>query len=167
MLQPSIYWVTSVRPARLALMPRPRGGDDLEAEVQAWRQADVDLVVSLLEPSEVRELDLHAEASLCAQYGIRFVSFPIRDRGVPSEREASALLAQVHEALVQGQAVAVHCRAGIGRTGLVAGCLLHMLGTPEADLFHVLSRTRGVAVPDTNEQIEWVHRFVRRGARVA
>jgi protein-tyrosine phosphatase len=71
------------------------------------------------------------------------------------------LLDQLHSEILQGKAVAIHCRAGIGRTGLVAGCLLHLLGVPGKDIFRVLSRSRGVAVPDTAEQAEWVERYVR------
>jgi protein-tyrosine phosphatase len=70
------------------------------------------------------------------------------------------LLGQLHSELVQGKVVAIHCRAGIGRTGLVAGCLLHMLGIPGKEVFHMLSRSRGVAVPDTAAQVEWVERFM-------
>ncbi len=36
------------------------------------------------------------------------------------------------EALRQGQAVLVHCAAGIGRTGTAAACLLKTLGLPSA-----------------------------------
>src|SRR6185295_4029649 len=32
-----IHWVAGVEPHRLGLMARPRGGEDLRAEVEAWR----------------------------------------------------------------------------------------------------------------------------------
>ena len=166
MFEPSLHWVAGIGSHRLALMPRPRGGEWLHEEVLAWRNAGVNSVVSLLEPHEARELDLKAEPSLCRDQGITFRSFPIMDRGTPSStgRELPALLAQLHAELLQGQAVAIHCRAGIGRTGLVAGCLLHLLGVPFEDIFHLLSRSRGVAMPDTAAQVEWVERFARRQA---
>ena len=161
MFEPSLHWVSGIDPHRLALMPRPRGGEWLSEEVKAWSDAKINWVVSLLEPHEVRELELGAEPSLCAAHGIEFRSFPIADRGTPSStRELASLLAQLRSELVQGRAVAVHCRAGIGRTGLVAGCLLHLLGVPGTEIFHVLSRSRGVAVPDTPAQVKWVERFV-------
>jgi hypothetical protein len=39
--------------------------------------------------------------------------------------------------------------------------LLHMLGVPYDHIFHVLSRSRGLAVPDTSAQVEWVERYTR------
>jgi protein-tyrosine phosphatase len=159
---PSLHWVQGIQPHRLALMPRPRGGEWLQDEASGWSKAGVQTVVSLLEPHEVRELELTAQADRCREQGIEFRSFPIVDRGVPrSAPQAAALFAELHAQLLQGRAVAVHCRAGIGRTGLVAGCLLHLLGVPYADIFHVLSRSRGVAMPDTAAQVEWVERYVR------
>jgi len=146
-------------------MARPRGGEELESEVAGWKAAGIGLVVSLLEASEVRELELRAEAQLCADHRVAFRSFPIRDRGTPeSTRELSALLAEMESAVRSGQAVAIHCRAGIGRTGLVAGSLLHRLGVPIGEVFHLLSRSRGVSVPDTDAQIQWVQKYARASA---
>ena len=83
-----IHWIPDIAPGRLGLMPRPRGGDWLEDEVAAWRAAQIDTIVSLLEPHEVRELDLLAEASLCEAAGIRYSSCPIPDRGTPASLQA-------------------------------------------------------------------------------
>jgi hypothetical protein len=43
------------------------------------RKVGIETVVSLLESSEVRELEQHDEASCCEASGIEFISFPIRD----------------------------------------------------------------------------------------
>ena len=162
MFEPSLNWVQGIEPHRVALMPRPRGGEWLSEEVAGWRDSGVALVLSLLEPVEVRELELQAESKLCTAQGIQFLSFPIPDHGTPaSSRELSDVLAQLHKELLSGKAVAIHCRAGIGRTGLVAGCLLHMLHVPYEEIFHLLSRSRGLAMPDTTAQVEWVERYIR------
>ncbi len=82
----SARWVKAAEPARLAVMPRPRGSEDLRAEVAALREEGIDVIVSLLESHEVRELELKDEESLCAEYGISFVWHPIEDRGTPRSR---------------------------------------------------------------------------------
>jgi len=162
MFETTIHWVRDIPPHRLGLMARPRGADALREEVAAWQRTSLDMVVSLLEAHEIRELELLEEPVLCAEHGIAFRHFPIPDRGTPpSLREAVTLIAELNAALVNGKSIAIHCRAGIGRTGLIAGGLLHTLGVPGKDIFHLLSRSRGLAMPDTSAQAEWVDRYVR------
>jgi protein-tyrosine phosphatase len=160
MFETAIHWVKGIEPLRLGLMARPCGGEFLQDEVSAWSRASVAIVVSLLESEEIRELELRDEPSLCSEQGIVFRHFPIADRGTPrSQRDATALIVELHSELVQGLAVAIHCRAGIGRTGLVAGCVLRELKVPAAEVFHTLSRSRGLAMPDTAAQAKWVAEY--------
>src|SRR5205823_15134454 len=83
---PAFYEIPGPWPGRLAIVPRPRGGDWLEDEVGAWSQAGLDVVVSLLTQDEVVDLDLAQEAELSRAKGIKFVAFPIPDRSVPLSR---------------------------------------------------------------------------------
>lgn len=160
MFETTIHWVRDISPHRLGLMARPRGGDSLREEVAAWQRASLNIVVSLLEAQEIRELELQEEPALCAEHGIVFRHFPIPDRGTPaSQRDAATLIAELGSELAAGKAVAIHCRAGIGRTGLIAGSLLHGLGVPGPNIFRLLSRSRGVAMPDTSEQADWVVQY--------
>ena len=136
MIKPDIYWISGLDGVRLGLMARPRSGDWLEDEISGWARADVGAVVSLLESHEVRELGLTSESKLCAERNIEFLSFPIPDRGTPhSKRDVAELVDGLVARLQNGTAVTIHCRAGIGRTGLVAGCILSRLGMPFSDIF--------------------------------
>ena len=90
------------------------------------------------------------------------MSFPIEDRGTPPSVRAIAIFVDGLVArLRSGNAVAVHCRAGIGRSSLIAGCILLKLGLPLAEIFPILTRSRGTPVPDTEGQAKWVERFSR------
>lgn len=161
--QSDLHWVQGIGPLRLALMARPRGGEWLEDEVAGWCRESIDVVVSLLESHEVRDLELQEQPAICRRRGIEFLPFPIKDRGVPaSENELIELVVALLGHLGEGRSVAVHCRAGIGRTGLVAGCLLHLLGIASQDIFPLLSRSRGTSMPDTDVQSAWVERFSKR-----
>ena len=148
----------------LAIMPRPRAGDWLEDEIGKWQREGLSTVVSLLEPSEIAELELGAEPSLCAGRGIEFLSFPIPDRGVPASAAAfDSFLAPVVKHLHSGASVGVHCRAGIGRAGLTAACILVRAGIPYPLAFPAISRARRVKVPDTEQQELWVQKFAAAG----
>jgi len=135
-----IYWLNQ----SLGIGPRPRSADDV---------SEVDLVVSLLTEGEFEELGLG---------WLQSVRLPIEDRGVPPDRAAVVeVVRMVRERLAQGGRVLVHCRAGIGRSGLIAGCVMAELGMrPAAAILEQLSAARGVEVPDTPEQAEWLARYV-------
>jgi len=156
-----LHWVDGPWPGKLALASRPRGGDWLEDEMMAaWRRAGIDTVLSLLTPEEEEELDLKREAQEAKVRGMKFASLPIPDRQVPnSESEVSAALDRLDADLSAGKNAVVHCRQGIGRTGLVAACLLVAKGlTPEAAV-KTLSAARGAPVPETAEQRRWIDHY--------
>ncbi len=144
-------------------MPRPRGGDWLDGEIQALAKAGVGVVVSLLTADEVADLELQDEERLCGDCGLRFISLPIPDRSVPfSTAEAGRTVDLILEELGAGRAVAVHCRMGIGRSSLIAACLLKSQGIGVDEAFAMISRARGFSVPDTEEQRVWVEGFWNR-----
>ena len=158
-----VHWIGARLPGRLAIMARPRAGEWLEDEIAGWRQAGVDVVVSLLEPEEAAELGLSEEAELCRTNAIGFVAFPIPDRGVPAAMaEATALARSVARQVQDGKAVAIHCRAGIGRSSLMAACVLVCVGMEAAAAFELIGTARGFAVPDTEEQRQWVMAFAAK-----
>jgi protein-tyrosine phosphatase len=126
----------------------------------------VDLVVSLLEDEEAEQLELEFESDASASNGVRFVSFPIPDRGVPvSTRDALALLRDIVRALDHGKIVAVHCRQGIGRSALIAAGALVTAGITADQAISVVSAARGQPVPETAAQHRWIHRL--RSERLA
>jgi len=151
------YWIDGPWPGRLAIVPRPRGGDWLEDEVGAWRQAGLDVVVSLLTQDEVADLDLAQEAELSQAGGIQFIGFPIPDRSVPLSRRATVeLVKTLHKLLAEGKNVGLHCRQGLGRSAVVAACLLIFSGVDPESAFQHISVARECIVPETAEQREWV-----------
>jgi protein-tyrosine phosphatase len=147
---------------RLLIVPRPRGGDWLADDVAAWRRDGVDIVVSLLTPEEAGELGIADEEAACRANEVGLVSFPIPDRGVPESREAALdLLHRLDAALSDGKTVAVHCRQGIGRSAMIAAGLLVLAGFEPAAAIQHVQAARGLPVPETPEQREWIGRLAR------
>lgn len=150
---PKLYPVSNSWPGKLFLSSRPRGGDWLEDEVRGWRRFGIDTVVSLLTGEEEQELDLVEESSEARKHDLAFLSYPIPDRGVPSNRTTlSNFLETIQRDLHQGKNVLVHCRQGIGRTGLIAASLLVLDGMEPESAIHEVSNVRGVRIPETPEQ---------------
>ncbi len=161
-MRTELYTIDGQWPGRLAIMPRPRGGDWLEDEIQSFRRSGVDVILSLLTPDEIDELNLAEEAEFCRANGIQFVSFPVIDRGIPSSVKAFYdLITILAGHLADGKYIAIHCRQGIGRAALVAICLLVFSGVDEPAATQRVSSARGCAVPETPEQRRWVAAFAK------
>jgi protein-tyrosine phosphatase len=159
---PNLYWIEARWPGRLAISARPRGGDWLDDEIRGWRAAGVDTVVSLLTPDETDELTLRDEAVLSAAHSIRFLSLPVPDLGVPaSQVQAVDSIRALIEELERGRNIAIHCRQGIGRSGMIAAALLVTAGADPREAFRRISEVRGVPVPETDEQRNWVASLAR------
>lgn len=162
MIQPDVYWLREIEGVRLAIMPRPRSGEWLGDEIAGWSRVGIQTVVSLLEQKEVRELELAEEEPLCRAANLQFLSHPIPDRGVPCNSVKFAqLVGGLERSLRAGESVAIHCRAGIGRSGLLGACVLNAFGLDPDSALGMLSRARGVPVPDTDAQIAWVRNYAR------
>ena len=161
-IRPDIYWIEGPWRGKLAILARPRGDDWLEDEVEGWKRAGLDVVVSLLTSGEASELGLTREAEIVNSAGIMYINFPIADYNVPASKiPVQQLAAELNDQLSHGASIGVHCRQGIGRSSLVAACVLVTSGESPQSAFEHIERARGRSVPDTAEQKEWVISFAR------
>ncbi len=155
-----IYWIEAPWTGRLAIFARPGGAEWLGDDVRAWKEAGLDVIVSLLTEEESIEFDLDGERRFCEKQGLQFFQFPIVDVSVPASREATLeLVRKLERRLVKGENVGIHCSHGVGRSGMIASCLLTLSGVSPEEALETVSTARGVIVPQTPEQREWVIRF--------
>jgi hypothetical protein len=158
-MPPDIYWLKAEGRGRLAVMPRPRGGDWLEDEILHLKRWGIECLVSLLTPEEEGFLGLEQEGALARQHGLRYFSHPVPDRDVPSSpKETWALARTLAGHFAAGSQIAVHCRMGIGRSPLLLACVLVTTGLRPDDAWDLIGDARGCLVPDTQEQREWLER---------
>jgi len=155
-----LYWVEGPWPGKLALAARPRGGDWLEDEISAWRHAGIDAVLSLLTVEEQKELDLADESSRVKSAGMKFYFLPIPDRQPPlTESEVRKAAEEIGQTLEAGKNVLIYCRQGIGRSGLMAACLLITKGLSSGAAVESVTAARGTPVPETPEQRRWIDHY--------
>jgi protein-tyrosine phosphatase len=160
MMRQELYWLDGSWRGKLALAARPRGGDWLRDDLASWKRAGIDAVLSLLTPDEEKDLDLSDEAGEARMQEMAFDSFPIPDRQIPkSEAKWAQVLEKVDGVLSDGKNVVVHCRQGIGRSGLMAACLLVRRGMSPGAAVEMVSAARGLPVPETSEQRDWIDHY--------
>ena len=106
----------------------------------------VTLFVDLTEDGE-----LEPYAELVPQ-GVRRVSLPVRDLSSPGKEQLVEALDTIDAEIAAGGRVYLHCWAGCGRTGVVAGCWLVRHGTDPHDALARIAETRGPGCPQTLEQ---------------
>lgn len=159
-MKTEIYWIHDFQPGRLAIMPCPRGGEELEDELRFLANLGVQILASVLTDEDGLGYELELEERLCTKLGIEYLSFPIDDHDVPgSTADATAFIESLATRLARGRNVAVHCLAGIGRSGLICASLLVTAGFSPQQAFDKLSAARGIASPETDEQKQWVIDF--------
>lgn len=140
----------------LAVRARPVASY-LEEECQSMADNGLTMVVSLLEAAEARRLGLQDEQQYCQQAGLRFISHPVIDHGLPVGQSMLELASRLHGDIRQGEGVVIHCFAGIGRTGMLSSCVLMAAGYSADDATLMVSQARGVSVPETERQMDWIY----------
>lgn len=159
MAEPRLYWIHQFPEGNLATMAAPRLDEQFENTILGWKDEGVDVVVSMLENSEIPNL-MGAERALCEEFGMEFFSVPVRDKTVPDSVEFFAGVARdLADKIMAGQAVAIHCRAGIGRSTTLAACVLILLGVDGETALDMIAVARGLEVPETEAQRQWILNF--------
>jgi hypothetical protein len=163
---PNSYWVI---PGRLLAGEYPIGSDytDARGRLARFREAGINYFVDLTEIGE-----LPAYRHLLPVY-TRYQNSPIADTCVPdSVTPVLELLSDIRTGVEAKRCIYVHCRAGIGRTGLIVGCYLaNAAGDGKAalkelnQLWQQSERAQSwPTIPQTPEQADYIRRWPKLAA---
>lgn len=138
-----------VEPPHLAALGRPDSAADL-----AWlREQGVQMLVSLTEDPLPRTWVNDA--------GLMAVHIPVIDMSPPTERQLALAVDTIGRAKRSGMGVAVHCTAGLGRTGTVLAAYFVSAGLTASEAIRKVRELRPGSV-ETFEQeqavMEWENR---------
>jgi atypical dual specificity phosphatase len=137
-------------PGRLATTPLPGAVIDINYDLAALRVVGITTLITLTR----RDLDQER----LEQHGLRNLHLPIYDREPPTIPQLRMLAIRMSAMIDEGEVLAVHCRAGIGRTGtIVAGWLIHEGLTASAALERI--RAINPKFVQTIEQEEFLTKF--------
>ena len=155
---PNSYWVI---PGLLLAGEYPGGQSPAETRerLEKLLAAGVKCFVDLTQPDELEPYEFALPDA------VDYMRKPIRDHSVPARREHMAdIQVCIDHALRSGRLTYVHCRAGIGRTGMVVGCFLVERGSAGADALEELNSLWQQSkrseswphVPETDDQTRFV-----------
>lgn len=133
-------------------------GIDLDA-ITAWGAR---LVLTLVEPAELKTLKVPQLGHEIMHRGIAWRHLPIADYSVPSRAFEEQWLTdgrEIREMLRRGEDVLVHCKGGLGRAGMIAARLLAELGMDPEEAIRAVRRARKGAI-ETPSQLALVRRTV-------
>jgi atypical dual specificity phosphatase len=129
-------------------------GEPLEYEEFVWlRKQGIQLIVSLTEMPPRRDWINNA--------GLMQVHEPVEDMSPPEQQQIDSVLTAMERANQHGMGVAVHCAAGLGRTGVILACYLVSQGEGAADAVARVRELRPGSI-ETQGQVDAIHEFARR-----
>ena len=147
MVQPSGFsWIDK---PLLAAMARPSGPEDL-----AWlREQGIEVLLSLTEERPRRDwID---------DSGLLLDHVPLEDMEPPSQDQLERCVSTIVRANGRKMGVAVHCGAGLGRTGVVLAAYFVARGLSAANAIARIRRLRPGSI-ETDEQAAAVELYARR-----
>ncbi len=145
------YWLAE---GRLAGMDRPgRRGNELGTALASLTRKGIGAVVSLTEHS--------LSTPVLDEHGIHYLHLPIPDFHAPTWRQIDRFVEFVTHNLEADRAVAVHCHAGLGRTGTLLACYLVWEGLTAMEAMDRVAAKRPGSI-ETEEQRAAVRDYERR-----
>lgn len=137
----------------LAGTPRPGVVHDLAYDLQALKRVGVTHLFNLTE--------IASDEQVLATYGIANTWSPIVDMTAPSLTQGAWICARITQSLSRGDVVAVHCHAGLGRTGTILAAYLIWEGADALDALESVRRIEPRWV-QSDEQVAFLQRFATR-----
>ncbi len=136
---------------------------DLSLDLKVIRDWETQALVTLIEQFEFELLSVPELPEKTRELGIRWIHLPIVDVWVPDkafEEEWVTAGEELRRILRDGGRIVLHCRGGLGRTGLVAARLLIEFGMAPQEAIRRVRAARPGTI-QTREQEEYVRRCKR------
>jgi atypical dual specificity phosphatase len=140
---PGFTWIEK---PLLAALARPEGVEDLD-----WlRKQGLELLLSLTEDPPRRDWINSA--------GLMLIHEPMMDMAAPDQEQLERCVSVIRKAHERKMGLAVHCAAGLGRTGVVLACYFIDKGLTAANAIARVRRLRPGSI-ETEEQEKAIEEF--------
>ncbi len=134
---------------------------NLELDLETIQQWGAAAVVTLMPAEELVSVQADGIGPACESRGMEWYHLPIRDGAIPDDHFERAWCyagLRLRKHLRDGRHVLVHCRGGLGRSGVVAARLLVELGWQPEKAIKALRLQRSGAI-ETKAQEKYVRQL--------
>jgi protein-tyrosine phosphatase len=152
-------WSLPVQQGTLLLTPCPgTQGVDLCESLSQLKAGGATAVITLMTTDELHEEGLPDFSRAVKALGLDWYHLPVPDFGVPGgdfEQAWDACRLELQQRLQSGDTLALHCKGGSGRTGMVAAKLMLAAGVAPEDAITAIQalRPRAFSYPAQREYI--------------
>jgi len=136
-------------------------GSSLDEALGTLQAAGAEAVITLMPAEELARNDASQLPQLCAERHLEWFHLPVADEQVPLadfDRAWDGAAAWIHELLDAGKRVAIHCKGGSGRTGLIAARILIDREVPRTTAIARVQALRPKAIQHP-AHVGWIERF--------
>ncbi|MBD90540.1 MAG: protein phosphatase [Deltaproteobacteria bacterium] len=134
----------------LAALAHPATGQGLAWNIQYLLDANIKTLFTLT----LTPLD----QSILGSYALKNVHMPVKDFAAPSMEQLQEFVTETEEVVASGGSTAIHCAAGMGRTGTFAAAYLVHKGMPSQEAIDKVRELRPGSI-ETGVQEDAVHDF--------
>lgn len=144
---------------KLFVSPMPFGPyDKWNTLLKQYQKHHVEFAVVLVTDSELQARARRDLLSIYRKNSIQVIRLPVADYTSPDMHQVAKTVDQVSGYLRAGAHIAVHCNAGVGRTGVMTCCIVHdIMKIPAEDTIGYVRQYMHTNM--TDEQIRLVKRF--------
>lgn len=148
--------------AQLIFTPCPgTKNTSINAALTTFKSVKTDMLITLMFDQEMQINEATELPKECKALGIEWIQLPICDDAAPGlefETQWNKHKAQIIALMTNKGTIAVHCKGGSGRTGLVIGLILLALGWPTKEVIDTVQSMRPKALAHP-VQLDYFNRY--------
>ncbi|MBB1355871.1 MULTISPECIES: dual specificity protein phosphatase family protein [unclassified Pseudoalteromonas] len=122
---------------------------NLADSITTLKAAGTHMLLSLMPQKELEKNNVQTINSECSKHDITWFHLPINDDEAPKQPFTSSWnthKTDILQAIQHKQTIAIHCKGGTGRTGLVAALILNSAGYTKEEVYSLVQGIRPKAL---------------------